>query len=185
MGKVQGGFPIFSLPPFFLPTRESDPLSLMNHGNNSNGTYQEFSKNMTFLESWSFLKAGPLIIAFISVLKNVAISKAFGSGQRVDGTQEMVALGVTNLIGGFLSSMPATASFSRSCVNEASGVKTPMAGLFTGALVSLSLGLLTEYFYFIPKASLAAVIIGAVMFMIEYDAILPMWQVSSKCVRRH
>jgi len=49
-------------------------------------------------------------------------------------------------------------------------------------LVLLSLGFLTPSFYYIPKASLAAVIICAVMFMVEYESVLPMWRISSKFV---
>ncbi|CAG7687310.1 unnamed protein product, partial [Allacma fusca] len=59
--------------------------------------------------------------------------------------------------------IPSCGSFSRSAVNDASGVRTPMGGLFTGTLVLLSLAFLTPSFYYIPKASLAAVIISAVM----------------------
>jgi MFS superfamily sulfate permease-like transporter len=52
--------------------------------------------------------------------------------------------------------------------------------LFTGVLILLALGLLTPYFYFIPKAALAAVIICAVIFMIEYEVVKPMWKSSRK-----
>jgi MFS superfamily sulfate permease-like transporter len=52
--------------------------------------------------------------------------------------------------------------------------------LFTGVLILLALSLLTPYFYFIPKASLAAVIICAVIFMIEYEVVKPMWKSSRK-----
>lgn len=98
--------------------------------------------------------------------------------------------------------MPVTGSFSRSAVNHASGVRTPMGGMYTGEifkvlfyciiyslyhiflnvglLIILSLSLLTPYFYFIPKAALAAVIISAVIFMIEYEIVKPMWKSSRK-----
>ena len=46
-----------------------------------------------------------------------------------------LTLGITNVIGGFLSAIPSCGSFSRSAVNDASGVKSPMAGLFTGNLI--------------------------------------------------
>lgn len=52
--------------------------------------------------------------------------------------------------------------------------------LLSGILVLLSIGFLTPSFYYIPKASLAAVIISAVMFMIEYEAIPIMWRINSK-----
>lgn len=78
-------------------------------------------------------------------------------GAAVDATQEMIAAGLCNIANSFVSSMPTTGSFTRSAVNHSSGVRSPLSGLFTGALVLLALGLLTSTFYFIPKATLAAV----------------------------
>lgn len=57
---------------------------------------------------------------------------------------------------------------------------TPCILLITGVLVLLSLEFLTPYLYYIPKASLAAVIIAAVIFMIEVQVIIPMWKTKSE-----
>lgn len=174
VGPVNGGFPPVSLPQFQLTHRPSDY---------ANETLSDSQTHYSFVETWSILKTGPLIIALISVLQNVAISKAFGAGQAVDATQEMLALGTSNVIGGFFSAIPISASFSRSAVNEASGVRSQLGGLYTGILVLLSLNFLTSSFYWIPKASLAAVIISAVIFMIDYESIVPMWRISSKRIK--
>lgn len=58
------------------------------------------------------------------------------SGDSIDATQELYTLGMCNVLGSFFSSMPVTGSFSRSAVNHASGVRTPMGGLYTGALIN-------------------------------------------------
>jgi len=71
--------------------------------------------------------------------------------------------------------MPTTGSFSRTAVNSASGVKTPLGGIFTGGLVILCLAFLMPFCAFIPKATLAAVIITAVIFSVEHHVIKPMW----------
>ena len=76
--------------------------------------------------------------------------------------------------------MPITGSFSRTTVNAMSGVKTPLGGIVTGTMVILALRFLTTYFYFIPKASLASVIITAVIFMVDVDVIKPMWRSKSE-----
>lgn len=60
--------------------------------------------------------------------------------------QEMYALGVCNVLGSFVSSMPVTGSFSRCAVNSTSGVKTQAGGVVTGLLVVLALAFLTPYF---------------------------------------
>ena len=58
-------------------------------------------------------------------------------GQKIDASQEMIAIGTSNLLGSFVSSFPVTGSFSRTAVNAASGVRTPLNGIFTGALYPL------------------------------------------------
>lgn len=125
---------------------------------------------------------GPSIalVPVIAVLGNVAISKAFGGGGGIDATRELFALSLSNVLGSFVSSIPVTGSFSRSAVNHASGVRTPIGGVYTGLLVLLALGVLTPYFHYIPRAALSAVIISAVVFMIEYEVVRPLW----RCSRR-
>jgi solute carrier family 26 (sodium-independent sulfate anion transporter), member 11 len=117
-----------------------------------------------------------LTLPMIAILESVAIAKAFSKGKTVDATQEMLALGLCNLFGSFFSSMPTTGSFTRTAVNNASGVRTPLGGVFTGALVLLSLGLISSTFYYIPKATLAAVIIAAMIFMVEFEEAAVIWK---------
>ncbi|XP_068631707.1 sodium-independent sulfate anion transporter-like [Battus philenor] len=154
-GTVKEGLPKLSLPPF-------------------NTEYG--GKNVTFIEMCSDLGSSIVLVPIIGVLGNVAIAKAFASGESVDATQELLTLSLANIFGSFVGAMPITGSFSRSAVNHASGVATQFGGIYTGILVLLALSLLTPYFYFIPKASLAAVVICAVIFMIEYEVVKPMWR---------
>jgi solute carrier family 26 (sodium-independent sulfate anion transporter), member 11 len=70
--------------------------------------------------------------------------------------QELIAIGVTNMVGTFFSAYPATGSFSRSAIKSMSGVRTPLAGIVTGIVVILALYALTGAFYWIPNAGLAA-----------------------------
>jgi solute carrier family 26 (sodium-independent sulfate anion transporter), member 11 len=162
-GKVKPGLPDFQPPPF-----ETSYQSV-------NGTTME----MGFMDMISELGTSIALVPIIAVLGNVAISKAFG-GSGIDATRELVALSLSNILGSFFSSMPVTGSFSRSAVNHASGVRTPIGGIYTGTLVLLALGVLTPYFRYIPRAALSAVIISAVIFMIEYEVVKPLW----RCSRR-
>ena len=93
----------------------------------------------------------------------------------MDASQEMIALGLCNIFGSFVQSMPTTGSFSRTAVNSSSGVKTVLGGVYTGMLVILCLALLMPYCAFIPKATLSAVIMTAVIFSVEHHVIRPMW----------
>lgn len=92
----------------------------------------------------------------------------------------MLALGICNIANSFVSSMPVSGALSRGAVNNASGVKTTFGGVYTGIVVILALYLFTPYFSYIPKASLAAVIIAAVVFMVELQVIKPIWRTKSK-----
>ncbi|GAB1859022.1 Sodium-independent sulfate anion transporter [Camponotus japonicus] len=158
-GPVRSGLPPFGFPPF--STRVNN-------------------QTFTFTQMCSELNTAIVLVPIIGVLGNVAIAKAFVNEGKVDATQELLTLGICNVLGSCASSMPVTGSFSRSAVNHASGVKTPMGGLYTGVLILLALSLLTPYFYFIPKASLSAVIICAVIYMIEYEVVKLIWKSSKK-----
>ncbi|XP_024902934.1 sodium-independent sulfate anion transporter isoform X4 [Pteropus alecto] len=96
---------------------------------------------------------------------------------RVDANQELLAIGLTNVLGSFVSSYPVTGSFGRTAVNAQSGVCTPAGGLVTGVLVLLSLGCLTSLFPYIPKAALAAVIIMAVAPLCDPRIVRTLWRV--------
>lgn len=87
----------------------------------------------------------------------------------------MIALGMCNLLSSFFHSMPTTGSFTRTTVNNASGVRTTLGGIFTGCLVLLSLGLLTTSFQYIPKSTLAAVILCAMYNMVDKNDIIEIW----------
>ncbi|CAG2056068.1 unnamed protein product [Timema podura] len=102
------------------------------------------------------------------------------AGKSLDATQEMLTLGMCNLFGSFVQSTPTTGAFTRSAVSNASGVKTPMGGLYSGTIILLALGYLTPYFYFIPRCTLAAVLITAVMFMIDFKIMIHLWKCSKR-----
>lgn len=101
-------------------------------------------------------------------------------GRTLDATQELIALGMCNIMASFVQSMPITGSFTRTAVNNASGVKTPAGGIVTGALVLLALGFLTSTFRYIPRATLAAVIVVAMYYLCEFNAFPLLWRTKSK-----
>lgn len=93
----------------------------------------------------------------------------------MDATQEMIALGMCNVLGSFFKSIPTCGAFTRSAVSNASGVQTPFSGLYSAIMTLLALTLLAPYFNFIPKATLAAILICAVISLVKttcnYDRI--------------
>ncbi|XP_071639580.1 sodium-independent sulfate anion transporter isoform X1 [Temnothorax longispinosus] len=136
-------------------------------------TFQNQTYN--FLEMTTAMGTTLFTIPIVSTIEHIAIAKAFAKGKSLDATQEMIALGICNIFGSFVRSMPVTGSFTRTAVNHASGVKTPLGGIFTGCLVLLAVGLLTSTFYFIPKATLAGLIICAMYYMLDFSTYSLLW----------
>ncbi len=103
-------------------------------------------------------------LVIVLLIEHIAIAKSFGrvNNYIINPSQEMVAIGVTNLLGPFLGAYPATGSFSRTAIKSKAGVRTPFAGVITAIVVLLAIYALTAVFYYIPSAVLSAVIIHAV-----------------------
>nr|XP_050844484.1 sodium-independent sulfate anion transporter-like isoform X2 [Vespula vulgaris] len=158
-GKVKPGLPAVSVPPF---------------------SSQIGNRTYTFFDMCSHYGSGIFMIPIIGVLTNVAIAKVFASGNSLNAKQEMLTLGICNILGSFFSSMPTCGALTRSAVSAASGIQTPMAGLYTGILTLLALSFLTPYFYYIPRATLAAVLVSAVFFMIDLRIFKVLWKGSRK-----
>lgn len=117
----------------------------------------------------------------VLLIEHIAISKSFGriNNYTIDPSQELVAIGVTNLLGPFLGAYPATGSFSRTAIKSKAGVRTPFAGVITAVVVLLAIYALPAVFFYIPSASLAGVIIHAVGDLITPpNVVYKFWRVS-------
>ncbi|KAH7129964.1 sulfate transporter family-domain-containing protein [Dactylonectria estremocensis] len=128
----------------------------------------------------SFISELPAAVIVV-LIEHISISKSFGrvNNYIIDPSQELVAIGVTNLLGPFLGAYPATGSFSRTAIKAKAGVRTPFAGVITGIVVLLALYALTAVFFYIPNAGLAAVIIHAVGDVITPPKVIyQFWRVS-------
>ena len=128
----------------------------------------------------TFLSELPASV-IVLLIEHIAISKSFGriNNYTIDPSQEMVAIGVTNLLGPFLGAYPATGSFSRTAIKSKAGVRTPFAGVITAVVVLLAIYALTAVFFYIPSSSLAAVIIHAVGDLITPpNTVYQFWKIS-------
>ncbi|BET02586.1 sodium-independent sulfate anion [Nesidiocoris tenuis] len=150
--KVDSGIPSIMLPP--------TSTTIGNH------TYE-------FTEMVSELGVGYMVIPVVAVLANIAIAKAFVTGT-VDATQEMLALSLGNLAGSLFQAIPSCGAFSRSAVISASGVRTPLAGLYSAGLTLMALKFLSPYFHYIPRSTLSAILIAAVIFLVDWEIYKPL-----------
>lgn len=116
-----------------------------------------------------------IVIGVIGYMEAISVAKAIAvqTRQRIDANQGLVGQGLGNIAAGLSGAYPVAGSFSRSAVNMAAGAKTGFAAIFTGVLVAASLILLyfSQYLYHLPQATLAAVIISAVINLIRIKQI--------------
>jgi SulP family sulfate permease len=133
--------------------------------------------------SWDTLGAlfsAAVVISLVGFMEAISIAKAMAAKtkQRIDPSQELIGQGLANLAGAFTQSFPVSGSFSRSAVNLNAGAVTGLSSVFAGAIVVLTLLFLTPLLYHLPQAVLAAVIIMAVVGLVNVSAIRHAWRAS-------
>ncbi|UWR11564.1 SulP family inorganic anion transporter [Sulfitobacter mediterraneus] len=143
-----------SLPPFTLPTV---PLDLLQQ-----------------------LVLPAFLISLIGFVESISVAQTLAAKkrQRIDPDQELIGLGAANIGAALTGGFPVTGGFSRSVVNFDAGAETPAAGAFTAIGLAIAALLLTPLIYFLPKATLAATIIVAVLSLVDFSILSRSWHYS-------
>ncbi len=146
VGTIKSEFPSFSLPQF------------------------EWSAIVN-LATWA------IIISLIGFVEALSIAKAMASQtrQRLDANQELIGQGLANLSGSLFQSYPVSGSFSRSAINFGAGAVTGFSSIVTSITVAFALLFLTPLLFYLPQATLAAVIMIAVIGLVNLKAIKHAW----------
>ena len=121
-------------------------------------------------------------LVMVGYLEIISIGKSLEAKQdvyRIRPNQELIALGLSNMVGSFFKAYPSTSSFSRSAINQESGAKTGMAALISVIMVMLTLLFLTPLFYHLPKTVLAAIIIVAVFGLVNFKEAAFLWRANN------
>jgi MFS superfamily sulfate permease-like transporter len=118
------------------------------------------------------------IISLLGFMEAISIAKAIASktGQRIDPNQELIGQGLANIVGAIGKSYPASGSFSRSAVNLQAGAATGMSSVFTSLTVVIALLFFTPLLYHLPQSVLAAIIMMAVIGLINVSGFLHSWR---------
>ncbi len=132
------------------------------------------------LEAIGSLLSAALVITLVGFMEAISIAKALAAKtrQRIDPNQELIGQGLANLVGSVTQSFPVSGSFSRSAVNFNAGARTGLSSVVTGLVVMLVLLFLTPLLYHLPQAVLAAIIIMAVIGLVNVQAIRHAWAAS-------
>ena len=122
-----------------------------------------------FSRSIKPLVISSILIAVIGFVESIVISKQYGAKYHypVSPNRELVALGVSNIVGSVFGAWPVFGSLARSQVMDRSGAKTQFAGLVAGMVVLFVILFALPLFYFLPKAALASIILVAACGLIE------------------
>ncbi|MGV0950885.1 MAG: SulP family inorganic anion transporter [Azonexus sp.] len=132
------------------------------------------------LDALGSLLSAALVISLVGFMEAISIAKAIAAKtrQRLDPNQELIGQGLANVVGSFTQAFPVSGSFSRSAVNMNSGAKTGMSSVITALIVLVALLFLTPLLYHLPQAVLAAIIIMAVIGLVNFQAVKHAWQAS-------
>lgn len=114
------------------------------------------------------LSSGALVLALLGLIEAVAIARAIAlsTHQRIDGNQEFIGQGLSNLVASFFSSYVGSGSFTRSGVNHLAGAKTPLSALFSAFFLMFVLLFFANYASYLPKAAM-----GGIILLVGYNLI--------------
>ncbi|KAK4267471.1 hypothetical protein QN277_024248 [Acacia crassicarpa] len=124
------------------------------------------------------IKTG-IVTGILSLTEGIAVGRTFAGlkNYQVDGNKEMMAIGLMNIAGCCSSCYVTTGSFSRSAVNYNAGAQTAVSNIIMASAVLVTLLFLMPLFYYTPNVVLAAIIISAVIGLIDYQAAYKLWKV--------
>ncbi|XP_017461291.1 PREDICTED: sodium-independent sulfate anion transporter-like, partial [Rhagoletis zephyria] len=145
------GLPNFTIPDFSVVTPE---------------------KTYTFLDMLAELNVGIVVIPIVGILTNISIAPK----GMVDANKELITVGLCNLAGSCVQSMPVSGAFSRYAISNACGLRTPMANLYLGVIVLLALGFLSPYFNYIPESTLAAILMCSIVTLLDLQLPRRLWR---------
>ena len=125
------------------------------------------------LDAIKNLAPAALAVTLFALTEAVSIGRSLGarSGQRIDGNQEFIGQGLSNIAGSFFSGYVATGSFNRSGLNYQAGAKTPLAAVFAGLLLILVVLLVAPLAAWLPDATMAGLLFLVAWGLIDFKEI--------------
>lgn len=132
------------------------------------------------LETVQALLVPALIISIVGFVESISVAQTLAAKrrERIAPNQELIGLGASNLAAAVGGGFPVTGGFARSVVNFDAGAATPAAGAFTAVGIALATLLLTPFLAILPKATLAATIVVAVLTLVDFSILKRAWTYS-------
>jgi len=137
--------------------------------------------NLSF-HNFENLASNAFAIALLGLIEAVAIGRSIASktNQRIDGNQEFIGQGLSNIVGSFFSCYAGSGSFTRSGVNYTAGAKTPLAAVFAAVMLMLILLLIAPLTAYLPIPAMGGVILLVAYNLIDWDGIRHIFKASKR-----
>ena len=125
------------------------------------------------LDNIKHLAPSALAVTLFALTEAVSIGRALAArgGYRIDGNQEFIGQGLSNIAGSFFSGYVATGSFNRSGLNYEAGARTPLAAVFAGVMLMLIVLLVAPLASYLPKAAMAGVLFLVAWGLVDFKEI--------------
>ena len=119
------------------------------------------------------LASGAFAVALLGLIEAVSIARSIAtkSHQRLDGNQEFIGQGLSNIVGSFFSSYAGSGSFTRSGINYSSGARTPLSAIFAAVFLALIVLLVAPYAAYLPVAAMGGIILLVAYNLIDFHHI--------------
>ena len=132
------------------------------------------------------LSAGAVGIVLVGFAEGLGAAKTYAAKAHyeIDANRELLGLGAANLGSGLSQGMVVNGSLSKTAVNGGAGAKTQLSGLIVAVLTVITLLFLTAIFESLPEATLSAIVIAAVIELVDYQALIRLYHVTSSELRR-
>jgi SulP family sulfate permease len=144
------------------------------------GGLPELSTPEFKLDTLRQLLGAAVAVTVLGLTEAVSIARSIAtkSGQRIDGNQEFIGQGLSNIVGSFFSAYPSSGSFNRSGVNYEAGAQTPLAAVLSAGALILILILVAPLAAYLPIAAMAGILFLVAWGLIDFHHIGEIWQVS-------
>lgn len=131
------------------------------------------------IEQLGALLPTALAISLVGFMESISVAKAFANrnNYKVDPDQELVALGAANVASAFFGGYSVTGGFSRTAINGQAGARSGLASLITAVAIAVALLTITPLFAWLPNAVLAAIVISAVVGLIDVTEAVHLWRI--------
>lgn len=134
------------------------------------------------LHQYGELAAGGIGVMLVGFAEGLGAAKTYAERDHyeIDANRELLGLGGANLAAGLSGGMVVNGSLSKTAVNASAGARTQLAGLLVAALTVLTLLFLTGLFEDLPEATLAAIVIAAVVELVDFPALRDLYRVYTR-----